>query len=230
MLKSMLLFAKTGVLATAALLMSAGPSLAQRGHGAHGGGHASHSSVGHAHIGGARFGGAHISRGNIGGRHFTALGRGFGRGFGGWGRGYGAWGGGYGGWGWAYPYYYGGYGPDYSDYYAPYTYTPDYLAPSYAQAPTYQPYYPSGATASAYNGNTASVDVVVPAPGAILWFNGQKTAQTGTLRHFVTPPLTAGQNYVYEVRASWMVNGQPVTQTQQIQVQPGQETTVRFPQ
>jgi uncharacterized protein (TIGR03000 family) len=261
MFNSMLLWAKTGVLALAVLLFAAGPSLAQRGHSAHAGGHghAGVSHVGHARIGGAHIGHAGMGRAHYGvgrygqrfagGRHYAGLGYRNARGYGGWGRGYGGWGGGYGDWGrgyggwggygdwgWNYPYYYGNYWPDYGAFYPPYTYAPDYWAPAYTDTPTaiapapyYQPFYPAGAAASAYNDNEASIDVLVPVPDAKLWFNGQPTAQAGLERYFVTRPLTAGQSNVYEVRAMWMVNGQAVVQTQQIQVQPGQETIVRFP-
>jgi uncharacterized protein (TIGR03000 family) len=141
--------------------------------------------------------------------------------------GYGGYYGGYrGGWGWgAYPYY--GYG---GGYYRPYYGTP-YYYPDYVETPIvvspvrYASYYPS----DAINGNTATVQVTVPADAEV-WFGNHKTSQTGTLRQFESPPLTPGQTYTYDVTASWMSNGQPVTQTRQVQVQGGKRSLLNFMQ
>jgi uncharacterized protein (TIGR03000 family) len=215
---------KVASLATAALLVFAGDSPAQHGGGGHGGG----------------FGGGHGGfvghGGGFGG--FRGGGRGFGRdgfGYGGWG--YGGLGLGYGLYDGGYGYYDGGYyapaystGPYYNSYdYAPYT--QDY-APYYSTGITpqsgYLSYYPPETGYGQPNNNTASVEVKVPA-NAELWFDGQKTNQSGSDRHFVTPALCPGKTFNYEVRATWTdAQGQQVTRTRDVQVQANQSTIVNF--
>ena len=75
----------------------------------------------------------------------------------------------------------------------------------------------------------AQFTVEVPA-NAELYLEGVKTRQTGTSRVFVSPPLTSGRQYVYEVRARWMENGQPVEQTRSLTVAAGQRFTIHFPE
>jgi len=70
--------------------------------------------------------------------------------------------------------------------------------------------------------------VRVPA-NAEIWFQGDKTSQTGTLRHFVSPQLQSGQTYTYEIKARWMDNsGQAVERTKQVKVQAGARVGVDF--
>jgi uncharacterized protein (TIGR03000 family) len=56
---------------------------------------------------------------------------------------------------------------------------------------------------------TAVVTVLVPADAEV-FFDGERMTETGTERRFVTPPLTVGENYSYQVRARWQ---QPRTST-----------------
>jgi len=138
-------------------------------------------------------------------------------------------------------YYRGGYGyglPYGSNYgYAPYYASPSYYyaspsyyytAPATVYAPPvtrYQSYYPPVAYQP---DNTAIIEVVVPA-GAQLWIDGNSTAQTGTVRYFTTPPLTPGQTFTYDVRATWTDSSAgPVTQQRTVQVQAGQQSAVNF--
>jgi uncharacterized protein (TIGR03000 family) len=74
----------------------------------------------------------------------------------------------------------------------------------------------------------AYITVRVP-PGADLWFNGLKMSPTGHVRVFHSPPLTPRVRYVYEVRARWLENGRPVTQTQSVAVYAGEPVDVDFP-
>jgi uncharacterized protein (TIGR03000 family) len=73
----------------------------------------------------------------------------------------------------------------------------------------------------------ALITVHVPA-NAEIWFDGVKTSQTGTNRVFRSPPLQAGQNYSYEVKACWRADGQPVEQTRQVNVWAGATVQVSF--
>jgi uncharacterized protein (TIGR03000 family) len=67
---------------------------------------------------------------------------------------------------------------------------------------------------------SATIDVRLPAD-ATLSFQGTRMNQTGQLRHFVTPPLAAGNTYTYDVAASWMENGREVSRTRNVTIRPG---------
>jgi len=75
--------------------------------------------------------------------------------------------------------------------------------------------------------NSAMIEVTVPA-NAELWFDGVKTSQTGSTRYFVTPPLTAGKTYTYEIRMSTPSRTDAAADTRQVQVQAGKRSTVNF--
>ena len=77
----------------------------------------------------------------------------------------------------------------------------------------------------------AELTVKVP-DGADVWIGGKQMTLTGPVRHFTSPPLPPlepGYHYSYEVRATWKVNGQDVTQTQTVSVSPGGNTEADFP-
>jgi uncharacterized protein (TIGR03000 family) len=73
----------------------------------------------------------------------------------------------------------------------------------------------------------AIVQVEVPA-NATLWFDGEKTQQTGGLRTFHTPPLERGHSYHYDVKARWEQNGKTVERTRRVDVYAGGRVTVDF--
>jgi len=76
--------------------------------------------------------------------------------------------------------------------------------------------------------STADVTVRLPAD-AKLYFEGIPMELTGADRHFVTPPLTPGRNYQYEVRAVWSDNqGHEVVQDRKVLVHAGDRLTVDF--
>ena len=85
-----------------------------------------------------------------------------------------------------------------------------------------------GEAAPAPRAATATVHVIVPVASAELWFNGAKTQTTGMKREFVTPQLTPGQSYTYEVRARWMANGKEYDQTRKLTVQAGGQSILNF--
>jgi len=103
---------------------------------------------------------------------------------------------------------------------------------SYPSTTSYSGYYDPSSQQPAYTDqsppNNAEIRVLVPDPQARVWFDGNPTQQTGTERWFYTPPLQAGANNTYRVRASWMQGGQEVTQEKVVNVNPGQSTTVAF--
>jgi uncharacterized protein (TIGR03000 family) len=81
-------------------------------------------------------------------------------------------------------------------------------------------YAPTAAT-------SAHIKVAVPADAAI-WIDGAPTTQTGTLRQFVSPPLSPGRRYSYEVKARWQEGGQTVTRSRRATFGAGDEITLTF--
>lgn len=153
---------------------------------------------------------------------------------------------------WAYPYPYGWYWPSYNGLYSgwpfySYAYYPwtgsgySYYGTNYA--PHYEygvigsrtyGYAPDTAAESPYFGTTPSVpdtaaliSVKVP-PGALIWFDNNKTKQTGPERRFVTPSLDPDRNFSYEVRARWMENNRQVEETKKVTIHAGEQSTVDF--
>ncbi len=78
--------------------------------------------------------------------------------------------------------------------------------------------------------NHVRLEVVLPDPNAEVWVEGQKTTTTGRVRTFESPELQPNRSYTYNLRASWMQDGRPVTQDRQVQVVTGRSTTVDFTQ
>jgi len=69
--------------------------------------------------------------------------------------------------------------------------------------------------------------IIVPAPDAQVWVEGQEMSSTGTMRPFYSPPLEDG-SYTYTFRAQWSQDGKAVDQTRQVRVHPGDRITVDF--
>jgi uncharacterized protein (TIGR03000 family) len=97
--------------------------------------------------------------------------------------------------------------------------------PSFGQAQ--QTGGPAKLSSGASGNQPAYVRLQVP-PNSEVWFDEQKTTQTGSDRLYVSPPLASDKNYVYEVKVRWLENGQPVTRTRKVHVQPGAEATMAF--
>jgi len=237
--------AGAAALAGALVLLCPGKSEAQRrggiGFGGYRGGFGGGYGLGGYGLGGYGLGGYGLGYGGYGYPGFGGMGlyRG-GLGYGG--LGYGGLGyGGYGGYAYS-PSYYGGYGnyggyaysPSYYGGYDGFAYSPSYYGgmssgtPNYAyNTPnaSYQSFYPQGGQQQL--GNSADIRVTVPADAEI-WFDGTKMQQTGPQREFMTPPLTPGHTYTYEVRAKWTQNGQPMDQRRNVDVQAGRQAFVDF--
>jgi uncharacterized protein (TIGR03000 family) len=129
----------------------------------------------------------------------------------------------------AYPYgAYGGYPLEY--YAAPYVVpaAPLPVAPPPAVPGPLSPAVGEPATGSPPPRDlTAHVAVKVPADAEV-WFGQRKTRQAGVLREFVSPELTPGAEYTYEVRARWLEGGNEVVRARQLAVSAGAWTTVDF--
>lgn len=73
----------------------------------------------------------------------------------------------------------------------------------------------------------ATVIVDLPAD-ADLYVDGIKANVTSARRKVVSPPLQAGLDYVYTLKAEALRDGKPVTQTKQVTIRAGAVTQVRF--
>jgi uncharacterized protein (TIGR03000 family) len=87
----------------------------------------------------------------------------------------------------------------------------------------------SNQTSDPVRDDTPAYIVVRVPPDAELWFDGLKMTPMGHVRVFHSPPLTPRVRYVYEVRARWLENGRPVTQTQTVPIYAGEPVNVDFP-
>jgi uncharacterized protein (TIGR03000 family) len=90
------------------------------------------------------------------------------------------------------------------------------------EARYYTPAAPSGPL-------PAHITLKVPADAEV-WFNGQKTKATGTVRDYDSPPLASGYRYTYQIRVSWQHDGRTIAQHREVSVTSGARMTVAFPQ
>jgi uncharacterized protein (TIGR03000 family) len=72
------------------------------------------------------------------------------------------------------------------------------------------------------------VTITVP-DDAIILFNGVMAAGDGKTRSYLTPPLLAGQPYVYELTAAVVRGHQLMLVTERVVVWGGEEAKVNFP-
>jgi len=74
---------------------------------------------------------------------------------------------------------------------------------------------------------SATVNVLLPA-SAVLAFQGIRMAERGSLRRFVTPPLVPGEDYAYDIHASWIENGREIIKDRQLPIKAGDRLTVNL--
>ena len=107
----------------------------------------------------------------------------------------------------------------------------NYYSATYSSPSTsyyYEPQADYSAAPSSATNNSATVRVLLPDANARVWFDGAPTQQTGADRVFNTPALAPGATNNYRIRASWMQNGQEVTQERIVAVTPGASAVVDF--
>src|SRR5205823_1541980 len=101
----------------------------------------------------------------------------------------------------------------YPEYYASYynPVAPDWYYDTTVRLPEeYAPPMPPADGRAAPADTSVHLTVRVPA-GADILVDGVETRQTGPVRQFVSPPLSAGNEYMYEITARWTVpNGRDV--------------------
>ena len=63
---------------------------------------------------------------------------------------------------------------------------------------------------------------------AEVWFDGNKTSQSGSLRPFVTADLKPGLDYAYEIRARWTEEGRQIELTRKVMFRSGDLLTLNL--
>lgn len=91
----------------------------------------------------------------------------------------------------------------------------------------YSNYSPSAGQQTPPKDDMAHLLLIVPEKTE-LWFNGTKSTQTGTQREFVSPELSPGKHYSYEIKVRWMADGKPVEQVRTAHVQANTWQTLDF--
>jgi uncharacterized protein (TIGR03000 family) len=72
-----------------------------------------------------------------------------------------------------------------------------------------------------------TITVKLP-PGAVLYLDNQKSPSAGAVRRFSTPPLPAGREFAYLLRAEVVRNGQPEYLIQKVTFRGGEQVNVDF--
>ncbi len=76
-------------------------------------------------------------------------------------------------------------------------------------------------------GDRATITVKLP-PGATLYVDDRKSPSQDPVRSFATPPLPAGREFAYLIKAEVVRNGQPETLTQKVPFRAGERVVVDF--
>ena len=74
---------------------------------------------------------------------------------------------------------------------------------------------------------TALLKVQVP-ENAEIWLEGHKMRSVGAQRHYRSPPLDPAKDYVYEVRARWLVDGKAIEDVRHVAIRAGATLAVDF--
>jgi uncharacterized protein (TIGR03000 family) len=98
-----------------------------------------------------------------------------------------------------------------------------------AYLPSTRSVFPPASTPVVSRGPTeAWVHIVLADSNAKVWFDGAATKAGGADRVFETPALQRGSTYHYHIKATWTVNGRQMTRERDIDVIPGETTTIDF--
>jgi uncharacterized protein (TIGR03000 family) len=110
---------------------------------------------------------------------------------------------------------------------APFGYPQEPIAQGPATPPQEEIPQPTGPTRVPPT-NAALIEIRVPTDFTQVWFDNESSSSIGRMRYYITPDLPAGKECHYDVKASWNINGQVVTQERKISVQAGQTSKVDF--
>jgi uncharacterized protein (TIGR03000 family) len=67
----------------------------------------------------------------------------------------------------------------------------------------------------------------VPAEAEV-WFDGQRTSETGSERRYSSPPLDPQRRYAYDIRVRWQEDGVTVERTRRVHFHGGERVSVDF--
>jgi uncharacterized protein (TIGR03000 family) len=124
--------------------------------------------------------------------------------------------------------YDGGYGPSWYGTPAYYGGPMSYGSTTYPGGYAYGRPFDGGGYYEA-SGIDAPATIVVRLPAdAKLTIDGSATQSTDSLRTFVSPPLQAGKEYQYTLRAEVTRDGKKVERTREVTVRPGRTSEVNF--
>jgi uncharacterized protein (TIGR03000 family) len=88
---------------------------------------------------------------------------------------------------------------------------------------------PSVGTAKLEDDEKQSANITVELPaGAKLYVDGNLVTGEDAIRHFHTPTLARGKQYVYLMKAEMTVAGKPVVEEKQVIVRAGDRVTEKF--
>ncbi len=75
----------------------------------------------------------------------------------------------------------------------------------------------------------ARLRIAVPSERADVWIQGEKSEQSKRVQEYVSPPLTPGKQYYYEVQAKWTDSaGKQVERTKSFPIVPGRPVFLDF--
>jgi uncharacterized protein (TIGR03000 family) len=74
----------------------------------------------------------------------------------------------------------------------------------------------------------AYVTIQLPVNRAEVWIEGEKSVQDKASQEYVSPQLTPGKKYYYEVSARWVVNGKQYEAKRSFPILPGKPVLVDF--
>jgi len=102
-----------------------------------------------------------------------------------------------------------------------------YPAPAFPVVPSTAVPAPTVNSAATTPDNASRLEVAVPADAKIN-IEGVDTAQSGTQREFVSPPLVPGKEYSYQIKVRWTENGKEMTRTHRVAVHAGDVINLAF--
>jgi uncharacterized protein (TIGR03000 family) len=88
------------------------------------------------------------------------------------------------------------------------------------QPQKYELYFNATTMKNTDDPNAVTLFAHVP-DNAVIWIDDNLTTSQGTLRTFLSPPLTPSKSYTYRVRAAWVEDGKLVHQTHDFPVKAG---------
>jgi uncharacterized protein (TIGR03000 family) len=86
---------------------------------------------------------------------------------------------------------------------------------------------PAPRTAPASGGQRAEITMTVPLD-AVIFIDGKRTYNRGSIRRFVTPPLASGKKYFYDVKVTWIDGERARENSRHLSFEAGQRVTLNY--